>query len=190
MNSKLILASASARRKKILAALGANFEVVIPKVEEVFYASDARRTAQENAAMKSAWCRARHPECYSIAADTTIEFEGRCVTKARTKDEAIAFLKMFSGRTHAVYTAVAMARPRSEPDLMVENSSVRFRSLSDDDIRSYVAKVNPMDRAGAYDIDELGETLIESFTGSRANIMGLPEEPVKAWLQQEGLTTE
>ena len=187
MNSKLILASASARRRKILAALGADFEVVIPEVEEVFYASDARRTAEENALLKSAWCRAKYPECYSIAADTTIEFEGRCITKARTKDKAIAFLKMFSGKTHAVFTAVALARPRAEPDLILEKSSVRFRTLSEEDIRSYVGKVNPMDRAGAYDIDELGETLIESFTGSRTNVMGLPEEPVKTWLRKEGL---
>ena len=190
MNIKLILASASARRKKILLALGAKFEVVIPEVEEVFYASDARRTAEENALLKSAWCRAKYPECYSIAADTTIEFEGRCITKARTHDEATSFLRMFSGKKHAVYTAVAMSRPHGKPELVIEKASVRFRKLSDDDIKAYVAKVNPVDRAGAYDIDELGEMLIESFTGARTTIMGLPEEPVKAWLQQEGLTTE
>jgi len=181
------LASASARRRKILAALRAEFEVAIPEVEEVFYASDAKRTAQENAAMKCAWCRARHPGCYSIAADTTIEFEGRCVTKARTKDEAIAFLKMFSGKTHLVYTAVALAQPGAMPELVVDIASVRFKNLGEDEIRSYVAKVNPVDRAGAYDIDELGETLIESFTGARTTIMGLPEEPVKAWLKKEYL---
>ena len=187
MNAKLILASSSARRKKILAALGAVFDVVIPEVEEVFYAFDARRTARENAVRKSVWCRARYPECYSLAADTTIEFEGRCVTKARTMDEAIAFLRMFSGTTHLVYTAVVMARPQAEPELILAKSSVRFRTLSEDDIRTYVSSVNPMDRAGAYDIDEHGEMLIDSYPGSRTTIMGLPEEAVKAWLKKEGL---
>jgi len=187
MNAKLILASGSARRKKILAALGAVFEVVVPEVEEVSYALDARRTARENAARKSAWCRAKYPACHSLAADTTIEFKGRCVTKARTKDEAIAFLGMFSGATHLVYTAVAMARPRAEVELILVKSSVRFRMLSADDIRTYVANVNPMDRAGAYDIDEHGEMLIDGYTGSRTAIMGLPEEEVGAWLKKEGL---
>lgn len=187
MNTRLILASSSARRKKILAALGAVFDVMAPEIEEVFYAMDARRTARENASLKSAWCRSRYPECYSLAADTTIEFEGRCVTKARTCAEAIAFLRMFSGKTHAVYTAVALARPRAEPELITKKSSVCFKKLNDDVIRTYVSHVNPIDRAGAYDIDELGEMLIESFSGSRTTIMGLPEEPVRAWLKKEGL---
>ena len=187
MNAKLILASASARRRKILAALGVPFETVIPEVEEVFYADDARRTARENAVRKSAWCRARHPDCYSVAADTTISFKGQCVTKARTRDEALAFLRMFSGATHQVYTAVALARPSSEPEVIVAKASVRFRTLGEDDIRDYVSNVNPMDRAGAYDIDERGELLIASYTGSRATIMGLPEEAVRGWLKKEGL---
>lgn len=187
MNAKLILASASARRRKILAALGVAFDVVIPEIEEMFYAFDAGRTARENAVRKSAWCRARYPECYSLAADTTIEFRGRCITKARTMDEAIAFLRMFSGATHLVCTAVAMARPGSEPELVLEKSSVRFRTLGEDDIRAYVSSVKPFDRAGAYDIDEHGEMLIDSYTGSRTTIMGLPEEAVRVWLKKEGL---
>ena len=187
MKAKLILASASARRSKILTALGVAFEVVIPQVEEVIYACDARRTARENAARKSAWCRARYPDRHSLAADTLIEFEGRCITKARTPEEAMAFLRMFSDATHRVYTAVAMARPQVEPELILAESAVRFRKLSEEEIRSYVFQVNPMDRAGAYDIDEQGETLMDGHTGSRTNIMGLPAEAVAAWLRKEGL---
>ncbi|MBU4201479.1 MAG: septum formation protein Maf [Verrucomicrobia bacterium] len=187
MQSKLILASASARRRKILTALGVAFDVVIPEVEEVQYALDARRTAHENAARKSAWCRARHPQRYSLAADTLIEFEGRCINKPQTPEAALAILQMFSGKTHRVYTAVAMAHPRADPELVLAESVVRFRSLNEDEIRAYVARVNPIDRAGAYDIDALGDTLMESYTGSRTNIMGLPEEPVAGWLKREGL---
>jgi len=187
MKAKLILASASARRRKLLAALGVAFEEVIPQVEEVMYPYDAKRTARENAARKSAWCRALYPDCYSLAADTLIEFEGRCIAKARTPDEAMAFLRMFSGATHRVYTAVAMAKARAEPELILAESSVRFQTLSEEDIRTYFARVNPMDRAGAYDIDEQGETLINGYTGSRTNIMGLPAEAVALWLKKEGL---
>src|SRR5450759_3688273 len=146
MKAKLILASASARRSKILAALGVAFEVVIPQVEEVIYADDAWRTALENAARKSAWCRTRYPDLHSLAADTLIEFEGRCITKARPPDEAMAFLRMFSGATHRVFTAVAMARASAEPELTLAESTVRFRKLREDEIRSYVFNVNPMDR--------------------------------------------
>lgn len=187
MEKRLILASASARRRKILAALGAAFEVVIPKTEEVFYEFDAGRTARENAGRKSAWCQTRYPDHYSLAADTVIEFGGRCVTKAGSTDEALAFLRMFSGATHVVYTAVAMARPRAEPKLILAKASVRFRKLSEEDIRRYVSNVKPMDRAGAYDIDDEGEMLVDCYTGSRTTIMGLPEEEVRAWLKQEGL---
>ncbi len=99
----------------------------------------------------------------------------------------MAFLRMFSGATHRVYTAVAMAKAQAAPELILAESSVRFRTLSEEEIRSYVFRVNPMDRAGAYDIDEQGETLMDGYTGSRTNIMGLPEEAVAAWLRKEGL---
>lgn len=187
MEKKLILASASARRRKILTALGADFAVMIPDIKEVFYEFDAQRAARENAARKSAWCRRRRPDCYILAADTVIEFKGRCFAKARTMDEAIAFLEMFSGATHLVYTAVAMARPQAGPELILAKASVRFRVLSEEDIRQYVSTVKPIDRAGAYDIDDRGEELMESYTGSRTTIMGFPEDEIRAWLIKEGL---
>lgn len=187
MKQKLILASASARRSKILGALGVAFEVLVPQVAEVLYMDNARRTAQENAALKSNWCRARYPGRYSLAADTLIEFEGRCITKARTAQEALAFLRMFSGATHRVYTAVAMARAHTEPELTLVESTVRFRKLSEAEIQAYFYSVNPMDRAGAYDIAEQGETLMAGYTGSRTNIMGLPAEVVSVWLRKESL---
>lgn len=187
MQTKLILASSSDRRRKILAALGVAFEVVHPQVTEVVYAQDARRSALENAERKSAWCRARYPGRHSMAADTLIQFAGRCIGKARTPDEAMAFLRMFSGATHLVVTAVVMANASTAPELIVAESSVHFRRLSEDEIRSYVRTVKPMDRAGAYDIDQQGETLMAGYTGSRTNIMGLPAEAVTTWLQKEGL---
>ncbi len=183
----LLLASGSPRRRKILAALGVRFEVVVPAVPEICYAGDARRAARENAAGKSAWCRARYAGRYSLAADTLIEFRGRCIGKARTVEEAASMLRMFSGVTHTVYTAVALARPDSGPELVLAESRVRFRVLNDATIRDYLERVRPLDRAGAYDIDEGGEALIEATAGSRTNIMGLPAEPVAAWLKREGL---
>ena len=186
-NTKLILASASARRQKILLDLGVTFEVMIPDVEEVLYENDARRTATDNAARKHEWCRRQHPDRYILAADTIIDFQGRCIGKACSREEALSFLKMFSGNTHIVYTGVAMSRPNSPAEIVVAESSVRFRKLTNLEINDYFARVNPMDRASAYDIDELGESLIESHSGSRTNIMGLPAEAVSEWLKKEGL---
>ncbi len=183
----LLLASRSPRRRKILAALGVAFEVVVPDAAEVVYADDARRAARENAARKSAWCRARFPDRYSLAADTLIEFRGRCVGKARSLEEARAFLEMFSGMEHTVYTAVALARPMGEPELILAESRVRFRRLEAAAIAAYLERVRPLDRAGAYDIDEGGEALIAATAGSRTNIMGLPSKPVAEWLRREGL---
>jgi septum formation protein len=99
----------------------------------------------------------------------------------------MAFLRMFSGATHRVYTAVAMTKAPAEPELILAESAVRFRTLSEEEIRAYFSSVNPMDRAGAYDIDEQGETLMAGYTGSRTNIMGLPDEAVAEWLRKEGL---
>lgn len=187
MAEKLILASASARRSKILTALGVDFEVMKPEVEEVLHATDAVRTARENAARKHAWCRRLHPHRYILAADTICEFRGRCITKAETPEQALDFLRMFSGNTHTVYTGVALSRPHAMPDILLAGSTVHFRPLSEPEILAYFKAVNPMDRAGAYDIDELGESLVDSFTGSRTNIMGLPSEAVSEWFHREGL---
>lgn len=185
MQARLILASASARRKKILGSLGVEFTAVTPTIREVLHISNARRTALENSAAKMAWCRVTYPDCHCLAADTIIDFEGRCVAKACTPEEACDFLRMFAGKTHKVYTAVSMLRPHTQPEQVLVESSVLFRPLKEKDIRAYVERVKPMDRAGAYDIDQQGDDLIESYEGSFTNIMGLPVEAICGWLKQE-----
>ncbi len=178
----LILASASARRHRLLAEMGIVFSVDIPDVEEVHYPDDLYRSVHENAAAKCAWCRTRHPTARILAADTGIEFEGRTIMKPRTRDEAAEFLRMFSGHTHTVMTGVAFSMPGGPPQLHVESSQVTFCDLTDDVIAEYIRRVNPMDRAGAYDINECGEMIVASYTGSYTNIVGLPVDVVKRWL--------
>ena len=91
-------------------------------------------------------------------------------------DEAKDFLRELSGRTHKVFTAVAF-----DGKVEVVVSEVKFRDLTRTDIEEYVAKVKPVDRAGAYDIDESGSLIVESYGGSYENIMGLPIEPLVKW---------
>jgi len=180
----LILGSASPRRKKIMDALGFGFTVAIPDVDEIHDAADPVRTVVVNATAKYRACRDARPDAAIITADTLVWFDGTLIGKPADLDEAARFLRAFSGRTQVVYTGIALGIPsQAAPDIRVEASSVTFKTLSEDTIRAYLEKTNPLDRAGAYDIDENGDLLIAAHSGSRTNIMGLPRAPVRDWLR-------
>ena len=178
----VILGTASERRRLILAGLGIRFDVDIPEVDEIFYPADPQRTASENSLLKNHWCRKRHSRARIITADTVIDFRGRCMTKPATRDEAVSFFKMFSGKEHTVLTAVTLSMPPAPLETHVEKSSVRFKELGLPQIHEYFEKFTPLDKAGAYDIREGKELIIAEYTGSFTNIMGLPEEIVEKWL--------
>ncbi|OGV70258.1 MAG: septum formation protein Maf [Lentisphaerae bacterium RIFOXYA12_FULL_48_11] len=186
MKKNLILASASKRRSKILSELGVPFTVVSPDVDELIHIENPEGTVIENSLRKNEWCRNRFKDAYIISADTIVEFNGHIVTKPESIDEARRFLRMLSGQTHRVFTGVAFSRPGLPPETRVDISFVTFKNLSEELITDYLHRVNPMDRAGAYDIDENGDLLIASFNGSRTNIMGLSAETVVDLLKPEG----
>ena len=183
---KLILASASKRRSRILANLGVSFKIVIPKVKELNHINNPEKTVRKNALRKNKWCREQFPGCSILAADTIVEFKGRIINKPSSMEEAWEFLRMLSGKTHRVFTGVAFSRPGGRTESRVDISSVTFKRLTDAKIKEYLTKVKPMDRAGAYDIDESGDLLIASFKGSRTNIMGLSSETATELLKKDG----
>lgn len=170
---KITLASGSPRRAKILEELGVEFDVVKTDAPEASYPHDPERTVRENALAKGA---AAAPRTRVLSADTIVWFGGRIYGKPRDLEEAKEFLRELSGKVHTVFTGVAF-----DGDVKVARSDVKFRRLSDADIEEYVARVRPTDRAGAYDIDESGDLIVESYTGSYENIMGLPVEPLREW---------
>ena len=173
----LILASGSPRRAKILRDLGVEFTVVRSDAPEVSYPHDPERTVRENALAKGAAVRRAQAAASGIlAADTIVWFAGRIYGKPKDLDEAKEYLRELSGNVHTVFTGVAY-----NGEVKVVRSDVRFRRLSDKMIDEYVARVKPTDRAGAYDIDESGDLIVESYTGSYENIMGLPVEPLREW---------
>lgn len=182
MNTPLILASASPRRKKILVNMGLDFTVLIPNVEEVLYPDDPTRTAKKNALLKHTWCREQHSDSAIISADTVLDFNGTCIGKPSSIAEAHSFLRMLSGKPHIVITGVALSMPGKEATVHAISSTVTFKELDDDFIEWYFTRLDPTDRAGAYDIDEHGDLLIESVSGSRTNVMGLSEETITQWL--------
>ena len=175
---KLILASGSPRRAKILAAQGVPFEVVKTSAPEVAYAADPVRTVTENALAKGLAARKLFPQndVSVLSSDTIVWRDGHIYGKPCDVEEARRFLRELSGRTHAVYTGVAF-----DGDVRVEESRVTFRALTDRAIDDYIARVHPLDRAGAYDIDTEGDRIIARWEGSYENIMGLPLAPLRAW---------
>ena len=169
----LTLASGSPRRAKILHDLGVDFFVAKTDAPEVSYPHDPKRTVSENALAKGAALSGRRRV---LSADTIVWFDGRIYGKPRDLGEAREFLRELSGQTHVVFTGVAY-----DGDVKVETSDVTFRRLSESAIDEYVARVRPVDRAGAYDIDESGDLIVERWTGSYENIMGLPVGPLREW---------
>ena len=187
--SRLILASASPRRRELLTQLGVAFDVVVADVTEHEEAStDPRVMVAHNAALKADWVAARHPRAVVLGADTTVFIDGTALNKPRDGTEARAMLRRLSGRTHTVFTGLAVRR--AEDGLCIDEgvaSEVTFKVLDEAVIETYLARVNTLDKAGGYAIQEHGELIVAGQRGSRTNIIGLPIESTKQILTRCGL---
>jgi septum formation protein len=186
---RLILASASPRRKQLLGGLGLPFDIVVAGVtEHEEPTTDPRVMVAHNAALKAGWVAARHPDAFVLGADTTVFIDGTVLNKPAGPDEARAMLKRLAGRTHTVFTGVALRRAAS--GLRIDegvSSEVEFKPFDDSVIDAYFRLVNPLDKAGAYGIQEGRDLIIAGWRGSFSNIMGLPMEAVKQILTRCGL---
>jgi len=178
---RLILASASPRRRELLAQLGIPFDVVVADVaEHEDPGTDPRVMVAHNAALKADWVAERHPEAVVLGADTTVFLDGAAINKPRDLDEARAMLRRLSGREHTVYTGIAV-RLRSTGVRIDQgvSSAVTFKPFGDAVIEDYLRLVNTLDKAGAYSVQEQTDMIIAGFRGSFSNIMGLPMEATK-----------
>jgi len=178
---RMVLASASPRRLKIARACGLDVAVAAQHTDEVMYEEDPRRTAVENARRKHDACRSSIPDACILAADTVIELDGRCVAKPVSMEDAIRQLLAFSGRSHTVITGVAFSAPGGGLHERICESTVVFRAVDRAAAMEYFNRVHPLDKSGSYDIDQHPEMIIDSFTGSRTNVMGLPRSVVREW---------
>ncbi len=186
---QLILASASPRRRELLAQLGVPFTVIPAEVvEHEAPDADPREMVRHNAALKADWVAARHPDATVIGADTTV-FVGRTVlNKPRDAADARAMLRLLSGSKHTVFTGLAVRRVSD--GLKLDRgvaSEVTFKALDEATIELYLSRVHTLDKAGGYAIQEESELIIAGFTGSLTNIVGLPVEEMKQLLTQAGL---
>lgn len=186
---RLILASASPRRRELLASLEVGFDVIPAEVtEHEAPDADPREMVRHNAALKADWVAARHPEATVIGADTTV-FVGRTVlNKPQNDAEARAMLRMLSGSVHTVFTGLAVRRLADGLKLdQGVASEVTFKTLDEATIELYLSRVHTLDKAGGYAIQEESELIVAGYTGSLTNIVGLPVEEMKQLLTQAGL---
>lgn len=186
--SPLILASASPRRRELLASLGVAFQIVAAEVTEHEESStDPRIMVTHNAALKADWVSARHPDALVLGADTTVFLDGHALNKPRDLEEARAMLRRLSGRTHTVFTGLAVRR-QSDGTKVDETvaTDVTFKVLDASAIDAYVSRVHVLDKAGAYAIQEHGDMIVAGYVGSWTNIVGLPLETTKQILTRCG----
>lgn len=187
--SPLILASASPRRRELLAQAGIPFTVVVADVtEHEAEDSDPREMVRHNAALKADWVAARNPHATVLGADTTVFLDRTVLNKPRDAADARAMLRRLSGRTHTVFTGMAVRR--LSDGLKLEEgvaSEVTIKPLDEATIELYLSRVHTLDKAGGYAIQEQTDLIVAGYTGSLTNIVGLPVDEMKQLLTRAGL---
>lgn len=170
---KIVLASGSPRRRELLAHAGLEFEVRPSPAEELHDASLALdELCERNAELKARAVPVA--DAAVIGADTLVHIDGQPLGKPADLDEARAMLRRLSGREHTVCTGVCVVFPDGNAQRFHEKTGVKFRDFGAEVIEDYFGQVDPLDKAGAYGIQEHGEMLVESIDGAFDNVMGLP----------------
>jgi len=185
--SEIVLASASPRRSHLLATMGVRFRVYPAEVEEIHAMDCPRALVRKNARLKAEWVARRKPAALVLGSDTTVALDNKILNKPKDMQAATTMLEYLSGRTHTVYTAVCLAvQATGLLEQQVVHSEVTFRPLTAKTIQAYFSIVNPLDKAGAYGIQEGKELIIQSLQGSLNNVMGLPTEYLEALFIEKG----
>ncbi|HUE36417.1 MAG TPA: Maf family protein [Candidatus Acidoferrum sp.] len=187
----LILASASPRRADLLRQLKLDFEVIPSDAKEVF---DDHLSPQElcqlNAHRKARTVAKKLPDALVMGADTLVFLDHQIFGKPASAVEAKKMLLQLQGRTHQVVTGVSLIQLRAHRErIFAVSTDVLFRSLTPGQVDEYLSKINPLDKAGAYAIQDSGELIVSEISGSFSNVVGLPIEKVEdelaAWEQPE-----
>jgi septum formation protein len=180
----LILASASPRRAELLHQLKLEFEIVPSDAREVFDDHlSPLELCQLNAHRKARTVAKKIPDALVLGADTLVFLDRQIFGKPADKAQARAMLLQLQGRTHQVVTGVSLIHLRTYSErIFAVSTDVLFRPLSAEEIDEYLAKINPLDKAGAYAIQEHGELIVSEISGSFSNVVGLPVERVESEL--------
>ena len=170
-NEPILLASASPRRRELLALLGVRFDVVVPDVDETPLPDEPPRAFAERMARDKAAAVASSGVV--VAADTVVVLGGRILGKPADAADARAMLAALSGRTHRVLTGVCVRRNERAHVFSVA-TEVEFRPLCEEEISAYVDSGEPMDKAGAYAVQGGASSMVRALRGSYSNVVGLP----------------
>jgi septum formation protein len=194
--SKIILASGSPRRIALLQQIGIEPDEVLPaEIDETPLASEHPRSlARRLAAAKAAVARGRYGEAkaktdsaYVLAADTVVSVGRRILPKTEFLDEAVNCLKLLSGRSHRVYTAVCLLTPSGKERMRLCETRVRFKRLSGHEMESYLASGEWQGKAGGYAIQGKAGAFVIRLVGSYSAVVGLPVDDVAGLLAGEGV---
>ncbi|HEX3026603.1 MAG TPA: Maf family protein [Clostridia bacterium] len=185
---KLILASSSPRREEILRNAGYEFEVIPSRVDENLPEPlPPEETVTRLAVLKAGEIFSQYPDAVVLGADTVVSVGGKILGKPKDEQDAAGMLEKLSGRTHEVFSGVAlMADGRRES--FAEKSQVCFYPLGQELIKRYTATGEPLDKAGAYGIQGFGSLLVREITGDYYNVMGLPVARLGRALENFGIT--
>jgi len=180
----LILASQSPRRKSILESMHLEFNILVPNVQEHVQGIFFQDIPILNAELKADAIAEKHPDSLVLAADTVVEFDGCHFNKPVSEDDAVEMLLTLSGREHHVVTGVCLQqRSKNILTIFADISKVTFKKYDKNTVLEYMQKVNVMDKAGAYAVQEYGSLIIDKIAGSISNVMGLPSEKLHTALK-------
>jgi septum formation protein len=184
----VILASASPRRRQLLAEGGYKFRVVPPEIDESVFANEnPRKFAERLALAKAKNVGEKFPDCLVIGADTVVDFQGEIIGKAANEKEAEVITRKLFSRPHKVITGIAIVRMTDGMEIVEsETTTVYPKVLTDKQIAEHIKSGAWRDKAGAYAIKESGDAFIERVEGSLTNVMGLPMELLGQMMRRFG----
>lgn len=187
---RIILASNSPRRKELLSSLNIEYECIPSNIEETF----DEKLSKEEIVMDLAYRKGKsvykkNQDAYVISADTIVYLDGEILNKPVDEKDAFEMIKKLSGKTHSVLTAVAFLNKEDEKVLLSE-SFVTFKKLSDKEINNYINIGESLDKAGAYGIQGKGKKLISKYEGDILTIIGFPLDLVKKELIKQNIYKE
>ena len=184
----IILASASPRRQELLQRMGLDFIIRTAPHDETMNLFST--PSDEVARVSRLKAQAVYPLCHEddiiVAADTIVVCDGRIMGKPRSENDAFSMLRRLSGREHQVMTGLTVAQGNNTETVTV-TTTLRFRPLSDTEIRNYIATGEPMDKAGAYGLQGIASMFVVGLDGDYYNVMGLPVCTLTLMLRKHGV---
>ncbi len=195
-NKKIILASQSPRRHSLIKKLNIDFDVILPNFDEKLDTDNYSDESIQSLSLKKAMSVFDNKQgtdfllcknCLIVSADTVVVLDNKIYGKPKNEENAKQMLKQLSGKTHFVATAVSVVDANKKKSVTrLVKTYVTFQNLSDELIASYVKNNKPLDKAGAYGIQEMGNEFIKNVHGDLENVIGLPTKTLKEILEEFG----